>query len=188
MEFKEEKNRINNQSSLILENIKEGFLALDQRLRLVYMNRAAKRLLFVDSSGIIGKTLAEAFKEAETTDLHEACASVLKDRTGRLIRLQWTGKTKAPMFEFKITPCPEGIFVFFHAISPEHPVFFYQEVADNFRQFSDNLPRGVIFRFDRDLRYVYAAGRGLEGIGLKSDEIEGRTIGEVFTGHAGGQA
>ncbi|MDQ3638983.1 MAG: PAS domain S-box protein, partial [Actinomycetota bacterium] len=43
-----------------------------------------------------------------------------------------------------------------------------------------NLPNGSENVFDRDLRYLLSEGRALEEIGLSSEMLVGRTLGEVF--------
>ena len=44
----------------------------------------------------------------------------------------------------------------------------------------DAFPNGSINVFDRDLRYVFAAGRGLTEVGLEPKALVGRTLGELF--------
>ena len=43
-----------------------------------------------------------------------------------------------------------------------------------------NMPGGSINIFDNDLRYVFAAGRGLTDVGLDPAALPGRTLAEVF--------
>lgn len=42
------------------------------------------------------------------------------------------------------------------------------------------FPNGSINVFDRDLRYLYAAGRGLEQAGLVPDSLVGRRLADMF--------
>ena len=44
----------------------------------------------------------------------------------------------------------------------------------------DAFPNGSINVFDRDLRYVFAAGRGLKDVGMTATALVGRTLGELF--------
>jgi len=44
----------------------------------------------------------------------------------------------------------------------------------------DAFPNGSINVFDRDLRYVFAAGRGLADVGLTSTTLAGRRLDELF--------
>ena len=47
-----------------------------------------------------------------------------------------------------------------------------------------SLPNGSVAIFDRDLRYVFAAGRGLEEVGLSSAALVGKTLWDVFPSDA----
>jgi signal transduction histidine kinase len=46
------------------------------------------------------------------------------------------------------------------------------------------LPNGSVSLFDRDLRYVYAVGRGLEAVGLHPDTLIGKQLSEAFSPEA----
>jgi PAS domain S-box-containing protein len=48
------------------------------------------------------------------------------------------------------------------------------------RQVLRSLPNGSVNVFDRDLRYLFAEGRGLEEVGMSFETLVGRTIQEVF--------
>jgi diguanylate cyclase (GGDEF)-like protein/PAS domain S-box-containing protein len=48
------------------------------------------------------------------------------------------------------------------------------------RQLLRSLPNGSVNVFDRDLRYLFAEGRGLEEVGRSRETLVGRTIQEVF--------
>src|SRR5690242_1211110 len=45
---------------------------------------------------------------------------------------------------------------------------------------AQRFPKGSINVFDRDLRYMFAAGEGLVTVGLYPDHLIGRTIYELF--------
>jgi len=47
-----------------------------------------------------------------------------------------------------------------------------------------SLPNGAVAIFDRDLRYVFAAGRGLEEVGLSSAGLIGKRLRDVFPAEA----
>jgi PAS domain S-box-containing protein len=48
------------------------------------------------------------------------------------------------------------------------------------RQLLRSLPNGSVNVFDRDLRYLFTEGRGLEEVGMSRETLVGRTIHEVF--------
>jgi PAS domain S-box-containing protein len=49
-----------------------------------------------------------------------------------------------------------------------------------FQKLLENFPNGSINIFDRELRYLFAVGRGLEDAGLSSDDLVGKTIFDLF--------
>jgi diguanylate cyclase (GGDEF)-like protein/PAS domain S-box-containing protein len=49
------------------------------------------------------------------------------------------------------------------------------------RQLLRSLPNGSVNVFDRDLRYLFAEGRGLEEVGMSLETLVGRTIQEAFS-------
>ena len=42
------------------------------------------------------------------------------------------------------------------------------------------LPNGSVSVFDNDLRYLYAAGKGLDAVGLRPETLIGKRLSEVF--------
>jgi PAS domain S-box-containing protein len=51
--------------------------------------------------------------------------------------------------------------------------------ARHYRLVAEHLPNAVVFLFDREFRYRFAAGEGLVGLGLSPDDVEGRTLADV---------
>src|SRR3954469_19831707 len=49
---------------------------------------------------------------------------------------------------------------------------------------AESLPNGSVSIFDRDLRYVYAAGQGLHDVGLTPDALIGKRLAEAFPADA----
>lgn len=47
-----------------------------------------------------------------------------------------------------------------------------------YRSLAANLPNGAVFLVDRDLRYLLAEGRALTSMGLRPEDLEGRTVTE----------
>lgn len=55
-----------------------------------------------------------------------------------------------------------------------------QESERLHRTIAENFPDGALFLFDRNLRYMFCDGRGLEDTGLDKKQVVGRTVDEVF--------
>ncbi|MCP2730191.1 PAS domain S-box protein [Limnofasciculus baicalensis] len=56
----------------------------------------------------------------------------------------------------------------------------WRETETLYRAVVENFPNGGVFLFDSDLRYLLADGTGLEIVGLTKEELEGKTIWELF--------
>ena len=55
-----------------------------------------------------------------------------------------------------------------------------RQSTEQHRTLVRNFPEGAIVLFDRDLRHVIADGLGLASVGLSREQMEGKTIWEVF--------
>ncbi|MFP4308631.1 MAG: PAS domain S-box protein [Desulfococcaceae bacterium] len=51
---------------------------------------------------------------------------------------------------------------------------------ERYRSLAANLPNGAVFLVDRDLRYILAEGRALATMGLRPEDLEGRTVTEAL--------
>lgn len=51
-----------------------------------------------------------------------------------------------------------------------------------YRTIAHNIPNGAVMVFDRELRYIFADGQGLADIGLRPDEVRGRTVWQTLDG------
>ncbi len=55
-----------------------------------------------------------------------------------------------------------------------------QKIDERFRMVLDNFPNGFIFIYDRDCRFIFAEGKGLEDIELSKEEVIGKKVNEIF--------
>jgi PAS domain S-box-containing protein len=62
----------------------------------------------------------------------------------------------------------------------QHVETALRESEQLYRTFTRNFPEGAVVLFDRDLRYLLVDGQGLETVGLSKEQMEGKTIWEVF--------
>lgn len=54
------------------------------------------------------------------------------------------------------------------------------ELRRRYETIAKSFPNGVIFLYDKEIRYILAEGRGLDAIGLKPEDIVGKTLFEAF--------
>ena len=55
-----------------------------------------------------------------------------------------------------------------------------RQSEQQYRALARNFPNGAVILFDENLRYIVAEGSGLVAAGLRSEELEGRTIWEAL--------
>ncbi|MDS0219835.1 response regulator [Haloarcula sp. S1AR25-5A] len=55
-----------------------------------------------------------------------------------------------------------------------------RRAEQRYRALLENFPNGGVFMYDNDLRYLVARGEGLDVLGLSPDNMEGKTLEEVF--------
>ncbi|GCF14118.1 hypothetical protein Harman_20530 [Haloarcula mannanilytica] len=55
-----------------------------------------------------------------------------------------------------------------------------RQAEQRYQTLLENFPDGGMFLFDDDLRYLVARGEGLDVLGLAPDDMEGKTLEEVF--------
>ncbi|KAA9399812.1 response regulator [Haloarcula sp. CBA1130] len=66
------------------------------------------------------------------------------------------------------------------AIERAHLERNLRQAEQRYQTLLENFPDGGVFLFDDDLRYLVARGEGLNVLGLTPDDIEGKTLEEVF--------
>ncbi len=55
-----------------------------------------------------------------------------------------------------------------------------RESRERYRAVTENFPKGAVFLFDAELRYLFVDGRGLQDVNLSREELLGKTLFEVF--------
>jgi len=55
-----------------------------------------------------------------------------------------------------------------------------RETEARYRVLIENFPNGAVFLFNSELRYLLAGGSGLATVGLSKEQLEGKTIRELF--------
>ncbi|NJO07724.1 MAG: PAS domain-containing protein, partial [Chloroflexaceae bacterium] len=53
-----------------------------------------------------------------------------------------------------------------------------RQSEQNYRMLAHNIPDGVVFLFDRDMRFQVAAGKQLAAVGMSPEMLEGKTLSE----------
>ncbi len=113
--FEDELNRSKSQFKEILDSIKDGFMALDNQWRLIYVNKCAGEYFGIDPDELIGQNFWERFPELKGTIYETLFHNAIKmqeiqrfESHGALVSDRW--------FDFSVYPSEEGISVFWRDI------------------------------------------------------------------------
>jgi len=165
----------------ILESITDSFIALDGEWRFTDLNQVASTTVFgKPREEILGRVFWELYPEAVEADFyrhfHKAVAEghpVHFEATYSVAQNKW--------FETHAYPSPDGLSVYMRDITERKQAEeALQKNEELLRTLVQNLPNGSINVFDKDLRYLFAAGQGLAEVGLSTENLVGKTLAEVF--------
>ena len=99
----------------ILENINDGFYALDREWRFTYINERAEPLIKRRRAELLGKNVWEEFPEVVGTLVYEQYHKAANERATVMFE-----EFYAPLetwFEIRVSPAPDGLSVYFHDIT-----------------------------------------------------------------------
>ncbi len=125
----------------ILENISEGFVAIDSNWRYVYRNSQADRMVKRRPGELLGKILWEEFPAAAELPFFELAHRVMADRQSRKFQEHYPGLDA--WFEGTIYPYPGGISVFYRDVTDR------KRAEESLRQHGERLK--ILHDMDRDI-------------------------------------
>jgi PAS domain S-box-containing protein len=112
----EEALRITNaQLATIFESITDGFCAIDQEWRYIYVNRQAEQLLQKDQSELLGRQIWEVLPELVGSVFYQQCNQVA--RTGNPAQFEDFSPVLNRWFHNNLYPCRTGITHYFQDIT-----------------------------------------------------------------------
>ena len=169
----------------------------DGRLVFIGSNPAADRILSLDHSTCLGKTIEEAFPALVGTEVPDRYRAAARDGT------PWHAETVTYRDERVEGAYEVDVFL----IAPGEMVAIFQDVTDRARAAADlvlerqrlarseALHRAVVrsvplvqWTTDREGRFTHSEGLGLAALGLRPGEVVGRTVDEVYADNPGVRA
>lgn len=161
----------------ILENVTEGFVALDHSWRYSYVNRSAGEMLGRSPARLIGRHIWREFPEGVGQPFHDAYQRVMTARTPETVEEYYPPWDR--WFENRIYPAPEGIAIFFRDITErkqaEHRLRDSEErFRATFEQAAVGIahvaPNGQWLRVNRKLCAI---------LGYTEDELRARNFQDI---------
>ena len=123
--FKIEQERLRNRILGILENISDGFVALDCNWNYQYINRRAGEFLGREPGDLIGKNIWEEFPEGVNQNFYHAYQRVMRTQQPETIEELYPPWQR--WFENRISPTPEGLHIFFQEITTRKQAELWRE-------------------------------------------------------------
>ncbi len=99
----------------VLEEIDEGFVALDWEYRYTHVNEAILRLMGKSRDEVLGKVIWELFPELIDTPVQEDCRAAME--LGRPSVIEHRSLLSGDWFEMRIYPTSAGISIYFRDIN-----------------------------------------------------------------------
>ncbi|SMB85223.1 GAF domain-containing protein [Deinococcus hopiensis] len=146
----------------VLESINDGFYAVDETWRFIYVNRRAEELWHRHREDLLGKVIWEEFPEIVGSEPYQAHFQAVQER--QMVRLEAVSPVLNSWVSINIFPTTHGLSVYFSDIS--------QRKADEIkeREFTQTLERQVSER-TRDLQDLNAELRAY-ALGITRDLSE----------------
>jgi len=161
----------------ILENISDGFFALNNELVITYFNSTAEKILQKKSSEVVGKSLLESFPQARNTRFEHEYKIALKEGIPRFFEAHYEFP-QPNWYEVRVYPGKEGISVFFHVITQQ------REEKEKLALQSQllNAVNSAIIATDKENKVFYWNQMAEKLYGWTAEEVYGKDILEVIPG------
>jgi PAS domain S-box-containing protein len=148
------------------------------------VSRASRTILGYEPEEVVGRS----FVDLVYPDDHELSAEAISAATDGASSKRFTNRCRREdgsiaWIEWNIQHLPgEGMmYCVGHDITERKRAEAVQRKSEELiRRLLENFPNGSVNVFDKDMRYVFAGGKGLEQIGLSSELLVGKMLAEVF--------
>ena len=154
----------------VLEQITDGFYALDRDWRFTYVNPAAELMLAQPRAKLLGTSVWDAFAPAIETPLYAGYHRALREGQPATIEIYYS--PLEAWFEVRVYPSADGLSVFFRNVSEQRQ--FIQELQASeatFRTLVEQLPL-VVYLLEADAAHTprYFSPRYEQVTGSSVDE------------------
>ena len=182
---KEQPGKLNKQLVNVLENISDGFFALDSTLVVTFFNNVAERLLSRNRDDVLGKSLFEAFPETSGTVLEEKCAWVLREKSSTSFEIHFDRQAGAYRQKVKVCPSDTGLSVFFQPITERKQTEEALRTSENYSQAILAAIPDLIFRFSPDGQYLVYHAPNSQNLYVPPEKFMGKRVTDVLPGETG---
>lgn len=144
----------------LLDASPDAILGFDRGFRIVYANAQAFRISQLSANGSIGKVYWDIRPEMRGTLVEENFLAVMRERIPR--EFDFFHKTLGIWMKVLVTPCEEGIAVFYRDISSSKLVEQTRDLANKrLQQVFDATPDAILC-LDRNWNFTFANWRAVD--------------------------
>ncbi len=163
----------------VLENILDGFLALDRDFRCTYVNKAAAAFLGTTPDEMVGHVIWEAFPPARYPPLHAEITRAAEQQVH--VKFQEYCQKCGHWFEWHCYPTDDRLAIFVEDISERKQA--EEQIArseQHYRLLFETMPQGVVYQ-DTDGKIISMNPAAERILGRTPAEFLGRTsVGEEY--------
>lgn len=113
--IKLELEKTNKRISHVLDSISDGFVALDQNWRYIYINKEAERINKKVKEEHLGKSIFEVWPDFEKSVWYPAYKNAMEE--GEVVTLEAFFEPQQKWYESRVYPSENGISVYFHDVT-----------------------------------------------------------------------
>ena len=157
----------------VLENIVDGFLALDRDYRCTYVNKAATAALETTADKLIGRPIWDAFPPARYPQLHKEISRAVEQKV--LVKFAEYCEQCGRWYEWHCYPIDDGLAIFVEDVSErknaEERVIRSEQ---HYRLLFETMPEGMVYQ-DPDGKIISMNPAAERILGRTPEDFLGRT-------------
>ncbi|HEV2641689.1 MAG TPA: EAL domain-containing protein, partial [Candidatus Elarobacter sp.] len=178
--LRRERSAVNEQRARLLDGVADGMYVVDAQLRIVHVNGEAARLLRTSPGALLGRALQDVVDPLASELLADVrCARRTGERTERTHALPDTGTA----IEVRATPAGGEVIVSLRDVGERARIAAQaRDCEQRVRLLADNVD-AVLWTTGLDARFTSVTGAALEDLGLRADDLVGRSSAALIAEH-----
>ena len=159
----------------ILNSISDGFLSLDQDLKITYLNKAAELLLGRPEFEAIGCCIFDAFPEAEGSFFRDSINKAVNEKRFISLEARFETISNENWLDMRLYPKENGLSIHFQMITErKEKEEMLRKSVEQYHQLFNNMLQGVVCQ-EADGTIISANPAARRMLGLITDQMNRRT-------------
>ncbi|MDZ7262440.1 MAG: MEDS domain-containing protein, partial [candidate division KSB1 bacterium] len=165
----------------LLEGISDGFLALDDDLKVTYFNSGAERILRRQRQEVLGQKLSQAFPEIRGSVFEKNCRRAIDEKIPCQFETQFTIPPYKSTYQVNIYPRPQGTAILFQNVSERKQTEEELKQSEQRYKFLVNNSNELILILSKTGKIIFANKKAAQVSGYSEEEIIGQSIVKFLT-------